>query len=125
MAAKQIHFRSEAREKILRGAAALADAVRVTLGPKARCVLLERKWGRPVVSDDGVSIAKEVELEDPEENLGAQMIRQAAERTGDLVGDGTTTATLLAYEIFAEGAKNVTAGEIGRASCRERVCQYV
>jgi chaperonin GroEL len=110
MPAKQIHFRSEAREKILRGAAALADTVRVTLGPKSRCVLIERKWGHPLVSDDGVSIAKEVELEDPEENLGAQMIRQAAERTGDCVGDGTTTSTLLAYEIFAEGVKNVAAG---------------
>jgi chaperonin GroEL len=110
MAAKQIHFRSEAREKVLRGASALADAVRVTLGPKARCVLIERKWGKPLVSDDGVSIAKEVELEDPEENLGVQMLRQAAERTGDRVGDGTTTSTLLAFEIFAEGVKNVAAG---------------
>ncbi|MGE5833536.1 MAG: chaperonin GroEL [Acidobacteriota bacterium] len=110
MSAKQIHFRSEAREKILRGAAALADAVRVTLGPKARCVLLQKKWGRPLVSDDGVSIAKEIELEDAEENMGAQMIRQAAEQTSDRVGDGTTTSTLLAYEIFAEGVKNVAAG---------------
>jgi chaperonin GroEL len=110
MAAKQIHFRSEAREKVLHGAAALTDAVRVTLGPKARCVLMQKKWGRPVVSDDGVSIAKEVELEDAEENLGAQMIRQAAEQTGERVGDGTTTSTLLAYEIFAEGVKNVAAG---------------
>jgi chaperonin GroEL len=110
MSAKQIHFRSEAREKVLRGAAALADAVRVTLGPKARCVLIQKKWGRPLVSDDGVSIAKEVELEDAEENLGAQMIRQAAEQTGDRVGDGTTTSTLLAYEIFAEGVKKVAAG---------------
>jgi chaperonin GroEL len=110
MSAKQIHFRSEAREKVLRGAAALTDAVRVTLGPKARCVLMQKKWGRPLVSDDGVSIAKEVELEDAEENLGAQMIRQAAEQTGDRVGDGTTTSTLLAYEMFAEGVKNVAAG---------------
>jgi chaperonin GroEL len=110
MAAKQIHFRAEAREKVLRGASALADAVRVTLGPKARCVLIERKWGKPLVSDDGVSIAKEVELQDAEENLGVQMLRQAAERTGDRVGDGTTTSTLLAFEIFAEGVKNVAAG---------------
>jgi chaperonin GroEL len=110
MSVKQLHFRSEAREKVLRGAAALADAVRVTLGPKARCVLIERKWGRPLVSDDGVSIVKEIELKDPEENLGAQMLRQAAEQTGDRVGDGTTTSTLLAYEIFAEGVKNVAAG---------------
>jgi chaperonin GroEL len=110
MAAKTIRFRSEAREKVLRGAAALADAVRATLGPKARCVLIERKWGNPLVCDDGVSIVKEVELQDPEENLGAQMLKQAAERTGDRVGDGTTTATLLAFEMFAEGVKNVAAG---------------
>jgi chaperonin GroEL len=113
MAAKQIRFRAEARERVLRGAATLADAVRVTLGPKSRCVLLERKWGRPLVSDDGVTIAKEVELRDPEENLGAQMLRQAAERTGDRVGDGTTTSTLLAFEIYAEGVKNIAAGASG------------
>jgi chaperonin GroEL len=110
MAAKRITFRFEARERILRGAAALTDTIRVTLGPKARCVLMERKWGRPVVSDDGVTIAKEVTLEDPQENLGAQMIREAAEQTGDRVGDGTTTSTLLAFEMFAEGVKNVAAG---------------
>jgi chaperonin GroEL len=110
MSAKQIHFRSEAREKVLRGTAALTDAIRVTLGPKARCVLVQKKWGRPIVSDDGVTIAKEIELEDAEENLGAQMIRQAAEQTGDRVGDGTTTSTVLAYEIFSEGVKNVAAG---------------
>ena len=110
MAAKHLLFRAEARERILHGASTLADAVRVTLGPKARCVLLERKWGRPIASDDGVTIAKDVELEDPEENLGAQMLRQAAERTGDRVGDGTTTSTLLAFELYAEGVKNVAAG---------------
>jgi chaperonin GroEL len=110
MAHKRVLFRSEARERVLRGAAILADAVRVTLGPKARCVVIERRWGRPLVSDDGVTIAKEVELEDPEENLGAQMMRQAAERTGERVGDGTTTSTLLAFEILAEGVRNVTAG---------------
>jgi chaperonin GroEL len=113
MAAKQIRFRAEARERVLRGAATLADAVRITLGPKSRCVLLERKWGRPLVCDDGVTIAKEVELRDPDENLGAQMLRQAAERTGDRVGDGTTTATLLAFEIYAEGVKNIAAGASG------------
>jgi chaperonin GroEL len=113
MAAKQIRFRAEARERVLKGAAALADAVRVTLGPKARCVLIEQKWGRPLVSDDGVTIAKEVELSDPDENLGAQMIRQAAERTGDRVGDGTTTSTLLAFEIYAEGVRNIAAGASG------------
>jgi chaperonin GroEL len=113
MAARQIRFRADARERVLRGAAMLADAVRVTLGPKSRCVLLERRWGRPEVSDDGVTIAKEVELEDPDENLGAQMIRQAAERTGDRVGDGTTTSTLLAYELYAEGVRNIAAGASG------------
>lgn len=107
---KQMLFRSEAREKILRGAAALADAVRVTLGPKSKCVLIEKKWGKPLVCNDGVTIAKEVELKDPEENLGAQMIRQAAEQTGDAVGDGTSTSTVLAYAIFAEGLRNVAAG---------------
>ena len=110
MAAKRLHFRTEARARSLQGASTLADAVRVTLGPKARCVLLERRYGHPLASDDGVTIAKEVELEDPEENLGVQMLRQAAERTGDRVGDGTTTSTLLAYELYAEGVKNVAAG---------------
>lgn len=107
---KQMLFRSEAREKILHGAAALADAVRVTLGPKSKCVLIEKKWGKPLVCNDGVTIAKEVELKDPEENLGAQMIRQAAEQTGEAVGDGTSTSTVLAYAIFAEGLRNVAAG---------------
>ncbi len=107
---KQLLFRSAAREKVLRGATALADAVRVTLGPKSKCVLLERKWGVPVVCNDGVTIAKEVDLKDPEENLGARMMRQAAEKTGDSVGDGTTTATLLAHALYADGLRNVTAG---------------
>ena len=106
----QMLFRSEAREKILRGVNAVADAVRVTLGPRSKCVLIERKFGAPLVCNDGVTIAKETNLKDPDENLGAQMIRQAAERTGDAVGDGTTTATILAQAIFAEGMKNVTAG---------------
>jgi chaperonin GroEL len=110
MAYKQVLFRSDARERVLRGVAALADAVRVTLGPKSKCVLLERKFGPPVVCNDGVTIAKEMELKDPVENLGARMIRQAAERTGDAVGDGTSTSTLLAHAIFAEGLRNVVAG---------------
>jgi chaperonin GroEL len=113
MAAKRIRFRAEARESVLKGAATLADAVRITLGPKARCVLIERKWGRPSVSDDGVTIAREIEIEDPDENLGAQVLRQAAERTGDRVGDGTTTATVLAYELYAEGVRNIAAGASG------------
>jgi chaperonin GroEL len=110
MAHKQVLFRSEARDKILRGATALADAVRVTLGPKSKSVLLEKKFGPPIVCNDGVTIAKEMDLKDPVENLGAQMIRQAAERTGDAVGDGTSTASILAQAIFAEGVKNVVAG---------------
>ncbi|MBI1728608.1 MAG: chaperonin GroEL, partial [Candidatus Rokubacteria bacterium] len=107
---KEILYRSEAREKILKGVSVLADAVRVTLGPKSKCVLIEKKWGVPVVCNDGVTIAKEVAIEDPAENLGAQMIRQAAERTGTAVGDGTSTAILLAHAIVAEGVRNVVAG---------------
>jgi chaperonin GroEL len=107
---KHLLFRSEAREKILRGAAAIADAVRVTLGPKSKCVLIEKRWGKPIVCNDGVTIAKELELKDPDENLGAQMLRGAAERTGEAVGDGTTTATILAYAILSEGIRNVAAG---------------
>jgi len=107
---KQVTFRSAAREKILRGAGQLADAVRVTLGPRSKAVLIQKKWGAPIVCNDGVTIAKEFELKDPEENLGAQMMRQAAEKTGDVVGDGTSTATILAYAIFADGLRNVVAG---------------
>lgn len=107
---KQLVFRAAARQKILDGATLLADAVRVTLGPKAKCVLIEKKWGTPLVCNDGVTIAKEIELKDPEANLGARMIRQAAERMGDAVGDGTSTSTLLAHAIFAEGLKNIAAG---------------
>jgi len=110
MAHKHLLFRSEARAKVLRGATAIADAMRVTLGPRSRSVLIERKWGTPLVCNDGVTIAKEFSLKDPEENLGAQMIRDAAERTGDAVGDGTTTATVLAHAIVAEGMRNIAAG---------------
>jgi chaperonin GroEL len=110
MTHKKLLFRSEAREKVLRGASALADAVRVTLGPKSKSVLIEKKWGKPLVCNDGVTIAKEISLSDPEENLGAQMMRQAAERTGETVGDGTSTSTILAHSIFADGLRNVAAG---------------
>jgi len=110
MTAKQVLFRSSAREKVLRGATQLADAVSITLGPKSKSVLIQKKWGIPIVCNDGVTIAKEMELEDPEENLGAQMLRQAAEKTGDVVGDGTSTATILAHAIYAEGSRNVAAG---------------
>lgn len=110
MAHKQVLFRSEAREKVLRGATQLADAIRVTLGPRSKSVLIERKWGAPLVCNDGVTIAKEFSLKDSEENLGARMLRQAAEKTGDMVGDGTSTATVLAHAIFADGLRNVAAG---------------
>ena len=110
MPVKQFQFHADARQSILRGASILADAVRVTLGPKSKSVLIEKKFGRPLVCDDGVTIAKEVELRNPEENLGAQMVREAAERTGDAVGDGTTTSTLLAHAILAEGVRNIAAG---------------
>jgi chaperonin GroEL len=110
MAHKQVLFRATAREKILRGASQLSDAVRITLGPKSKSVLIQKTWGAPIVCNDGVTIAKEMQLEDPEENLGAQMLRQAAEKTGELVGDGTSTATVLAQAIFAEGTRNVAAG---------------
>lgn len=110
MASKRLMFRSAAREKVLTGASALTDAVRITLGPKSKCVLIQKKWGKPIVCNDGMTIAKEVELEDPEENLGAQMIREAAERTGEAVGDGTSSSAILAHAIFAEGLHNVAAG---------------
>ncbi|MDP1865674.1 MAG: chaperonin GroEL [Bradyrhizobium sp.] len=110
MAHKQILFHSAAREKVLRGATLLADAVRVTLGPKSKSVLIQKSWGPPIVCNDGVTIAKEIDLRDPEENLGAQVLRQAAERTGDVVGDGTSTSTILAHAILADGVRNVTAG---------------
>jgi chaperonin GroEL len=110
MTHKQILFRSAAREKILRGVTQLADAVRVTLGPRSKSVLIEKKWGPPIVCNDGVTIAKEFDLKDPEENLGARMLRQAAEKTGDMVGDGTSTSTILAHAIFADGVRNVVAG---------------
>jgi chaperonin GroEL len=113
MTHKQILFHSAAREKILRGTTALADAVRVTLGPKSKSVLIQKKWGVPIVCNDGVTIAKEIDLKDPEENLGAQMLRQAAEKTGEAVGDGTSTSTILAQAIFADGTRNIVAGASG------------
>jgi chaperonin GroEL len=107
---KRLLFRSAAREKILRGATQLADAIRITLGPKSKSVLIQKQWGAPIVCNDGVAIAKELSLEDAEENLGAQMLRQAAEKTGDAVGDGTSTSTILAHAILLDGVRNVTAG---------------
>lgn len=110
MAKKQLLFKTDSQTKVLRGASALVDAIRITLGPKSKSLLLGKKWGAPVVCNDGVTIAKEIELQDPVENLGAQMMREVAQKTGDAVGDGTTTATLLAHGIFSEGLKNVAAG---------------
>src|SRR6516164_6190261 len=110
MANKHLLFRAAARDKILHGATALADAVRVTLGPKSKCVLIDKKWGKPIVCNDGVTIAKEFELDEAEENLGVQMMRQAAERTGEEVGDGTSTSTILAHALFADGVRNLAAG---------------
>ena len=110
MAYRKLVFGAKAREKVLAGATALADAVRVTLGPKSKSVLIEKSWGKPIVCNDGVTIAKEMNLEDREENMGAQMLREAAERTGDAVGDGTSTSTVLAHAIIADGVRNVTAG---------------
>jgi len=113
MSYKQVLFRAAAREKILKGATELADAIRVTLGPKSKSVLIQKRWGAPIVCNDGVTIAKEMELKDPEENLGVNMLRQAAEKTSDAVGDGTSTATILAHAIYAEGLRNVAAGASG------------
>jgi chaperonin GroEL len=110
MAAKELMFSTDARAKLKRGVDALADAVKVTLGPKGRNVVLDKKFGNPTVTKDGVTVAKEVELSDPIENMGAQMVKEVATKTSDLAGDGTTTATVLAQAIFREGLKNVTAG---------------
>src|SRR5512146_2207486 len=110
MAAKQLVFHEEAHAKILAGMNKLANAVRVTLGPKARTVVLERSFGAPTVINSGVVVAKEIELEDPFENMGAQMVREVAAKTSEVAGDGTTTATLLAASIVNEGMKYVAAG---------------
>ena len=110
MSSKLIEFDSDARSKLKKGVDKLANAVKVTLGPKGRNVVLEKKFGAPTVTKDGVSVAKEIELEDPTENMGAQMVREVASKTSDVAGDGTTTATVLAQAIYREGLKNVTAG---------------
>ncbi|HTS90158.1 MAG TPA: chaperonin GroEL [Gemmatimonadales bacterium] len=110
MAAKELLFNSDARAKLKKGVDALADAVKVTLGPKGRNVVIDKKFGSPTVTKDGVTVAKEVELPDPIENMGAQMVKEVATKTSDLAGDGTTTATVLAQAIYREGLKNVTAG---------------
>jgi len=108
--AKQLIYADEARKKLLVGINKLADAVATTLGPKGRNVALDKKWGAPNVVHDGVTVAKEIDLEDPFENMGAQLIKEAASKTNDVAGDGTTTATILAQAITQEGLKNITAG---------------
>ena len=108
--AKQIIYGEQSRQAILRGVNQLADAVKVTLGPKGRNVVIDKKFGSPTITKDGVTVAKEIELKDPLENMGAQMVREVATKTSDTAGDGTTTATVLAQAIFREGARNVVAG---------------
>src|ERR1700723_300102 len=110
MAAKQIVFEEQARQALLKGVNKLARAVIATLGPKGRNVVLDKKFGSPTITKDGVTVAKEIELEDPYENMGAQMVREVASKTSDIAGDGTTTATVLAESIYREGLRNVTAG---------------
>src|SRR5213596_1291584 len=110
MAAKEIRFHTDARERMLRGVDILADAVKVTLGPKGRNVVLDKSFGAPRITKDGVTVAKEIELSDKFENMGAQMVREVASKTSDVAGDGTTTATVLAQAIVREGAKAVAAG---------------
>lgn len=110
MAAKQLLFSDEARRQLLSGVEQLSAAVKATLGPKGRNVVLDKKFGSPTITKDGVSVAKEVELANPYQNMGAQMVKEVASKTSDTAGDGTTTATVLAEAIFKEGLKNVTAG---------------
>jgi chaperonin GroEL len=110
MAAKEILFDEAGRNRILAGVNALADAVKATLGPRGRNVVIEKSWGSPTVTKDGVTVAKEIELEDKFANLGAQMVKEVASKTSDTAGDGTTTATVLAQAIFREGAKMVASG---------------
>src|SRR6201990_3142612 len=108
--AKQVIHGEESRAASLRGFNQLADAVKITLGPKGRNVVLDKKFGSPIITKDGVTVAKEIELKEPLENMGAQMVREVASKTSDVAGDGTTTATVLAQAIYREGSKNVTAG---------------
>src|ERR1700720_1045551 len=110
MSAKEVRFSGDARERMLRGVETLANAVKVTLGPKGRNVVIEKSFGAPRITKDGVTVAKEIELDDKFENMGAQMVREVAQKTNDEAGDGTTTATVLAHSIVKEGAKSVAAG---------------
>ena len=108
--AKQLMFGEDARKAILEGVELLARAVKVTLGPKGRNAIIEKKFGSPTITKDGVTVAKEIDLEDPYKNIGAQLVKEVAEKTSDAAGDGTTTATILAEAIYTEGLKNVAAG---------------
>ena len=108
--AKQIIYGEESRQAVLRGVNSLANAVKVTLGPRGRNVIIDRKFGSPTITKDGVTVAKEIDLKDPLENMGAQMVREVASKTSDTAGDGTTTATVLAQAIYREGARYVVAG---------------
>src|SRR5215470_16758627 len=110
MAAKMLLFSEQARAEIMKGVEILAKAVKVTLGPRGRNVVLDKKWGAPLVTKDGVTVAKEIELDDPYQNMGAQMVKEVASKTSDVAGDGTTTATILAEAIYREGIRNVSAG---------------
>src|SRR5678810_823019 len=128
--AKDISFNLEARDALKRGVDALANAVKVTLGPKGRNVIIDKKFGAPSITKDGVTVAKEIELKNPLENMGAQMLREVASKTSDVAGDGTTTATVLAQAIFREGAKMVAAGaspmgvKRGIESAVRTICGY-
>src|ERR671918_971130 len=110
MAAKQLSYADDARQKLLAGASKLARAVRATLGPRGRNAILDKGWGSPSITKDGVTVAEEIELTDPYENMGAQLVKEAASKTSDAAGDGTTTATVLAEAIFKDGIRAITAG---------------
>jgi chaperonin GroEL len=122
--AKDLKFDVNARAALKRGVDKLADAVKVTLGPKGRNVVIDKKFGSPTVTKDGVTVAKEIELDDPVENMGAQMLKEVASKTSDIAGDGTTTATVLAQAIFREGLKNVTSG-VNPMSIKRGIVQAV
>ena len=123
--AKQIIYGEEARKAIERGVNQLADTVKITLGPKGRNVVLDKKYGTPLITNDGVTIAKEIELEDAFENMGAQLIKEVSTKTNDVAGDGTTTATVLAQAMIAEGLKNLAAGANPMVSVRKSVCKPI
>ncbi len=110
MASKEINFSDNARNRLFEGVKQLSDAVKVTMGPRGRNVLIQKSFGAPSITKDGVSVAKEIELADPIANMGAQLVKEVASKTADAAGDGTTTATVLAYSIFKEGLRNITAG---------------